>query len=69
MNNLATARENTQINDQTNNPWAEGITTMKPVEEYIRWMLASEGWIAGEIDVFYDKLQGFWRWECDIERA
>ncbi len=62
-------RQHTVIFDQTHKMWAEGTSIgegLKPKEQDIQHLLGSEGWVADEIDIWFDNLQGFWRWSCKI---
>jgi len=65
-------REHTEIFDQPHQMWAEGTEVSRmhnaPTAPDIRKLLESEGWKAYEIDVWYDTLQGFWRWLCKISK-
>lgn len=64
-------RQHTVIFDQTHEMWAEGTSIgegLKPKEQDIQQLLGSEGWIADEIDIWFDNLQKFWRWSCKIAR-
>ena len=54
--------------------WAEVTSIgsgegLEPKEADIQNLLASEGWIADEIDIWFDNLQKFWRWSCKIAKA
>lgn len=66
-------RKHTEIFDQPHQMWAEGTSigngegTM-PEEQDIRRLLGNEGWEAAEIDIWFDGLQKFWRWNCKITK-
>ena len=67
-------RDNTEIFDQEWKMYAEGTSIgegegLEPNEEDIQKLLATEGWIADEIDIWFDNLQKFWRWSCKIIKA
>lgn len=65
---LSVARENTEIFDQEHEMYAEGTSDVEPLEKDIQLLLGDENWIADEIDIWLDTMQGFWRWWCSIER-
>jgi len=63
----------TEICDQDHQMWAEGTSIgsgedLKPEKADIQQLLASEGWIAYEIDIRFDRIQKFWRWVCRIKK-
>lgn len=65
--------QHTEIFDQAHQMWAEGTSIgagkgLEPKEKDIQHLLGTEGWIADEIDIWFDNLQGFWRWSCKIVR-
>jgi hypothetical protein len=66
-------RQHTEIFDQAHQMWAEGTSIgegegLEPKEQDIQHLLGGEGWIADEIDIWFDNLQKFWRWSCKIAR-
>ena len=66
-------RQHTEIFDQSHQMWAEGTSIgacegLEPKEQDIQNLLGSEGWVADEIDIWFDTLQKFWRWSCKIAR-
>lgn len=61
-------RENTEIRDHAHLMDAEGTTDVQPTDYEVTQFLASEGFLASEIDICFDSVQGFWRWSCDITR-
>ena len=64
-------RQHTVIFDQTHEMWAEGTSIgegLKPKEQDIQQLLGGEGWIADEIDIWFDNLQKFLSWSCRIVR-
>lgn len=66
-------REHTEIFDQTHKKWAEGTSIgagegLQPKEQDIQHLLSGEGWVADEIDIWFDSLQKFWRWSCKITK-
>lgn len=46
----------------------ENIELFKPKKSEISQMLIDEGWQPSDIDIWFDDLQGFWRWSCKIQR-
>lgn len=51
--------------------WAEGTSIgsgegLEPKEQDIQHLLSGEGWVADEIDIWFDDLQKIWRWSCKI---
>ena len=65
-------RQHTEIFDQAHKMWAEGTSIdtndTKPKEQDIEKLLALEGFRSDEIDIWFDNLQKFWRWNCKIKR-
>lgn len=70
-------RQHTEIVTTRPPAWAEGtsieygrenIEKFKPKESEIVKMLVGEGWQPDKIDIWFDDLQGFWRWSCKIQR-
>lgn len=59
-------RKNTEIFDQAHQMWAEGTSDDKPEINDIKILLKSENWNIYNIDIWYDTMQGFWRWNCNI---
>ena len=59
-------RIETEIFDQSYKMWAEGTSDFKPTEELVSNHIAGYGFISDEIDIWYDNLQHFWRWNCKI---
>lgn len=60
-------RESYEIRDQAHLMHAEGAQDKKPKEAEIIESIKSDGYIATEIDIQFDNMMGFWRWDCDIE--
>lgn len=46
----------------------ENIDKFKPKKVEIVEMLNKEGWQPSMIDIWFDELQGFWRWSCQINK-
>jgi len=61
-------RENTEIRDHSHLMDAEGSCDLQPSELDVQRHLAECGWIADEIDIFYDSMQQIWRWNCKISK-
>ena len=61
-------RDHTEIRDQAHLMDAEGTSDVKPKDVDIQTLLGAENWCADEIDIFFDDMQGFWRWSCNISR-
>ena len=62
-------RVNTEIRDQTPDLMvAEGTSDVEPKAEDIKLLLLSEKWECSNIGIWFDNMQGFWRWNCDIAR-
>ena len=61
-------RKNTEIRDQAHLMDAEGACDIEPTEQEIQEYLSGMGWIAYDINISYDNMQGFWRWNCDIKK-
>lgn len=68
-------RKHTEIITTRPPAWAEGtsikigredIESFKPKESEITKILIAEGWQPASIDIWFDDLQGFWRWSCKI---
>lgn len=67
-------REHTEIFGKAHKMWAEGtsigsVEGLEPKESDIQNLLASEGWIVYEIDIWFDSLQKIWRWSCKIAKT
>jgi hypothetical protein len=68
-------REHTEILDRPDQMWAEGTSInfgdsneFKPKANEIENLLKAENWLIYDLDIWYDNLQGFWRWNCKIVR-
>ena len=66
-------RQHAEIFDQAHQMRAEGTSIgtgegLEPKEQDIQHLLGSDGWVAEEIDIWFDSLQHFWRWSCKIAR-
>lgn len=60
--------ENTEIRDQAHLMVAEGACDDKPTLDDIVNFLSEHGFVPNDIDVSYDTMQGFWRWNCNIQK-
>lgn len=65
---MTVERKNTEIRDQQHLMDAEGTSDVEPKSEDIKMLLLSENWECSNIDIWFDNMQGFWRWNCDISR-
>lgn len=61
-------REETEIRDQLHLMDAEGTSDVQPSELDVQRHLAEYGWVADEIDIFFDSMQHIWRWNCTISK-
>ena len=61
-------RKNTSIFDTTDDKSAEGTSEKKPNVKDIEALLKAENWLVYDVDVWFDSMQGFWRWDCNIIR-
>ena len=59
-------RKNTEIRDKKHLMDAEGTSDIEPKAEDIKSLLRLENWECSNIDIWFDNMQGFWRWNCDI---
>lgn len=63
--------KNTEIFDQPWKMWAEGTSIFdlqKPLESCIYAVIESQGFKAKNIEIWFDDMQMFYRWNCDIEK-
>lgn len=58
---------NVEIRNQPHLMAAEGTDDKKPVGKEIVEYLLKRGYISNNIDIWFDNMQGFWRWNCDIK--
>lgn len=67
---MTVKRENTEIRDQPHEMWAEGMeeATDKPESRDIEYLLNNESFQAFNIRIWFDDMQKYWRWNCDIKR-
>jgi len=66
---MTVERVNTEIRDLTPDLMvAEGTSDVEPKAEDIKLLLLSEKWECSNINIRFDNMQGFWRWNCDIAR-
>lgn len=61
-------RENTEIRDHSHLMDADGSCDLQPSELDVQRHVAECGWVADEIDIFYDSMQHVWRWNCTISK-
>lgn len=61
-------REETEIRDHAHLMDAEGTSDLQPSELDVQHHVAEYGWVANEIDIFYDSMQQIWRWSCKISK-
>ena len=61
-------REEVELYVQLHQMYAEGAHDDKPTEAIIEVTLLDMGYIATDIDIFFDDVQVLWRWTADIER-
>jgi len=55
-----------EIRDQKHEMFAEGSADKKPTTHMILERIKERGFMASNIDIFYDKLQRFWRFTAKI---
>jgi len=60
-------KEEVELYIEPHQMYAEGAHDDKPIEAIIELTLLDMGYIATDIDIFYDDLQVLWRWTADIE--
>lgn len=58
--------ENVQLRTQQHLMDAEGTDYEHPNIEEINDYVNGRGYICLDIDIWFDKMQGFWRWNCKI---
>jgi hypothetical protein len=46
---------------------AEGTSDIEPMKSEIEFLLSKEGYNAKDIEIWFDNMQGLWRWSCKIE--
>ena len=63
---MTVERKNTEIFDQKHQMWAEGTSDVEPLEKDIKNLLGGEKWSSDKINIWFDNMQGFWRWNCNI---
>lgn len=66
---MTVTREETEIRDQAHEMWAEGTSGLMPDIVDIESLLLGLGWKASNVEVWYDNMQGFYRWNCSITKA
>lgn len=65
---MTVTREETEIRDQAHEMWAEGTSDEMPASSDIETLLKNEGYFASDIERWFDDMQGFWRWNCNIKK-
>lgn len=58
--------ENTEIVNNHRGKFAEGSCNLEPSKEDVSDYLLQRNYLAYNIDISWDNLQGFWRWYADI---
>lgn len=58
--------KNVEIRSQKHEMWAEGSFDEEPSVKEIKKYLESRGYTSSQIDVWYDKFQGLWKFDCNI---
>lgn len=61
--------EDFEIFDQAYMMYAEGCQYDKPTEVDVSLAVSHAYYYAYNIEIFFDDLQKFWRWTCDIKRT
>jgi len=60
--------EETEIRDQAHEMWAEGTSEEMATASEIEAVLNSQGYTGLMFDAWFDTMQGFYRWRCDINK-
>ena len=55
-----------EIRDQKHLMIAEGTANNKPLKHDIKIAIFKKGFVASNIEIFYDDFQGIWRFNADI---
>ena len=61
-------RKEVEILNHSHLMCAEGCHDEKPTHDEIQSFLLQEGYASGEIEIWQDLTQGFWRWYAKIEK-
>ncbi|HRW20972.1 MAG TPA: hypothetical protein P5509_03285 [Bacteroidales bacterium] len=48
---------------------AEGTSDIKPITQDIQKLLRTESYVTEDIKIWFDDMQGFWRWSSTIEKV
>lgn len=59
-------RKNTEILDQAHQMRAGGTSDEPINHDEVMELLAKENYFAKDIESWFDSMQGFYRWECNI---
>jgi len=59
-------RENTEIRTQFHLMDAGGTADVEPIESEIKALLIKDNYNANSIKIWWDEMQGLWRWWCKI---
>ncbi len=57
---------NTEIETAAHKMWAEGTCDNQPTEQEVIDFMDGQMWQVGNVSIFHDDMQGFWRWNCDL---
>ena len=55
-----------EIRDRPSQMWAEGTSDIRPTLDDIFDKIEERGFNAWEVKVWFDHMQGFWRFSADI---
>lgn len=58
--------ENIELRTQSHLMDAEGTDDEHPNVEEIENYINEKGYVCSIINIFFDKMMGFWRWNCKI---
>lgn len=58
--------KNTEIESQAHKMWAEGSCDLQPNDFEIIAFMIEQKWAVRNVIIFYDTMQHFWRWNCDL---
>jgi len=56
-----------EIRNQQHEMWSEGTAEKKPTLSLITEEIKNRGYVASNIDIFYDDLMSIWRFSADIK--
>lgn len=60
-------KENTEIRDKSHEMRAEGSSYECATISEIETVINQYGYTGNNYDSWFDTMQGFWRWSCDIK--